>query len=91
MCIYMYIMIFSYISVMFDNYQYFLNIFLHMVPHSQELLIKEALDIQTTPSEERFNPDEGLEVPGCWNAVIRRQRGRRNPHRSFTSNDVYPQ
>ena len=38
----------------------------------QELLLKEALHIQMTPSEERFNRDGGLEVPGCWIAVMRR-------------------
>ena len=46
----------------------------------QELLMKEALHIQMTPSEERFNRDGGLEVPGCWTAVMRRQGGRSNPH-----------
>ena len=30
----------------------------------QELLVKEALHIQTTPSEERFKRDGGLKVPG---------------------------
>ena len=39
----------------------------------QELLLKEALHIQMTPSEEHFNRDGGLEVPGCWTAVMRRQ------------------
>ena len=43
-----------------------------------------------TPVEERFNRDGGLEVPGCWTAVMRRQGGRSNPHRPLTSNDVYP-
>ena len=57
----------------------------------QELLVKEALHIQMTPVEERFNRDGGLEVPGCWTAVMRRQGGRSNPHRPLTSNDVYPQ
>ena len=57
----------------------------------QELLLKEALHIQMTPSEERFNQDGGLEVPGCWIAVMRRQEGRSNPHRPLTSDDVYPQ
>ena len=47
--------------------------------------------IQMTPSEERFNRGEGLEVPGCWTAVMRRQGGRSNPHQPLTSNDVYPQ
>ena len=41
----------------------------------QELLVKEALHIQMTPSEERFNRNGGLEVPGCWIAVMRRQGG----------------
>ena len=57
----------------------------------QELLLKEALHIQMTPSEERFNWDGGLEVPGCWITVMRRQGGRNNPHRPLTSDDVYPQ
>ena len=55
----------------------------------QELLVKEALHIQMTPAEERFNRDGGLEVPRCWTAVMRRQGGRSNPHRPLTSNDVY--
>ena len=38
----------------------------------QELL--EALHIQMTPSEERFNRDGGLEVPCCWIAVMRQGR-----------------
>ena len=29
----------------------------------------------TTLSEEHFNRDGGLEVPGCWTTVIRRQGG----------------
>ena len=57
----------------------------------QELLVKEALHIQMTPVEERFNRDGGLEVPGCWTAVMRKQGGRSNPHRPLTSNDVHPQ
>ena len=35
----------------------------------------EALHIQMTPSEKCFNRDGGLEVPGCWTAVMRRQGG----------------
>ena len=42
----------------------------------QELMVKEALHIQMTPVEEHFNRDGGLEVPGCWTAVMRRQGGR---------------
>ena len=40
--------------------------------------MKEALHIQMTPVEERFNREGGLEVPGCWTAVMRRQGGRSN-------------
>ena len=45
-----------------------------------ELLVKEALHIQMTPSEECFNQDGGLEVPDCWTAVMRRQGGMSYPH-----------
>jgi len=44
----------------------------------QELLVKEALHIQMTLSQERFNQDVGLEVSGCWITVMRRQGGRSN-------------
>ena len=57
----------------------------------QELLVKETLHIQMTPSEEHFNRDGGLEVPGCWTTVMRRQGGMSNPHQPLTSNDMYPQ
>ena len=57
----------------------------------QKLLEKQALHIQMIPSEERFNRDGGLKVPGCWTAVMRKQRGRSNPHQPLTSNDVHPQ
>ena len=53
--------------------------------------LKEALHIQMTRSEERFNRDGGLEVPGCWIAVMRGQGGKSNPHQPLTSDDVYPQ
>ena len=56
-----------------------------------ELLVKEALHIQMTPAEECFNQDGGLEVPGWWTVVMRRQGGKSNPHRPLNSNDVYPQ
>ena len=54
----------------------------------QELLVKEGLHIQMTSSEERFNRDRGLEVPGCWTAVMM-LGGRSNPHQPLTSSDVY--
>ena len=41
----------------------------------QELLAKEALHIQMIPAEDYLNQDGGLEVPGCWTAVMRRQGG----------------
>ena len=37
----------------------------------QELCIKEALHIQLTPEEQRFNKDVGLELPDCWIATIK--------------------
>ena len=46
----------------------------------QQLLVKEALHIQITPSKHQFNRDGGLEVSGCWTTVMRRQEGRSNPH-----------
>ena len=39
------------------------------------VIVKEALHIQMTPSEEHFNRDGGLEVSGCWIAVMTRQGG----------------
>ena len=47
--------------------------------------------IQMTLSEKCFNRDGGLEVLGCWTAVMMRQEGRSYPHRPLTSNDMYPQ
>ena len=47
----------------------------------QELLVKEALHIKMTHSEELFNRDGGLQLPGFWNY----------PHQPLTSNDAYPQ
>ena len=35
-----------------------------------ELLVKKALHIQMTPVVERLNRDGGLEVSGCWTAVM---------------------
>ncbi len=33
---------------------------------NRELKIKEALHLQMTPDNNRFNEDIGLELPGCW-------------------------
>ncbi len=36
-----------------------------------ELKIKEALQIQMTPDNNKFNRDIGLELPGCWLSMLR--------------------
>ncbi len=36
-----------------------------------ELKIKEALHIQMTPDNNKFNRDIGLELPGCWLSMLR--------------------
>jgi len=53
-----------------------------------ELLLKEALHIQMTPAEECFNRDKGLEIPGCWTALMKIQGGRDGLHQLFTSVDI---
>ena len=55
----------------------------------KELLLKEALHIQMTPAEERFNRDAGLELPGCWTATLRRLQGGAGSGRPLTSRDVF--
>ena len=54
----------------------------------KELLLKEALHIQMTPAEERFNRDAGLELPGCWTATLRRLQGGAGSGRPLTSRDI---
>ena len=44
-----------------------------MARHLSKLLLKEAIHIQMTPTEERINRDTGLELPGYWVAALRRQ------------------
>ena len=62
-----------------------------MLDHGRgQLLVKEALHIQMTPSEESFNRDGSLELPACWTTVMSKQGGRSNPHQPLTSNDVFP-
>ena len=36
----------------------------------RELKIKEALHIQMTPYNNKFNRDIGLELPGCWLSML---------------------
>ncbi len=33
--------------------------------------LKEALHIQMTPDNNKFNRDIGLELPGCWLSMLR--------------------
>ena len=54
-----------------------------------KLLLKEVLHIQMTPADECFNLDRGLEVPGCWTALMSRQEGWSTRHRPLTSTDPY--
>ncbi len=37
---------------------------------NRELKIKEALHIQMTPDNNKFNRDIGLELPGCWLSML---------------------
>ena len=37
--------------------------------------MKEALCIQSTPADSRFNRDGGYELPDCWFALNRKLRG----------------
>lgn len=40
---------------------------------------KGVLHIQTTPTEEHFKWDGGLDLPVCWTAVMRRQEDKQFP------------
>ena len=40
-----------------------------------DLMLKEALHIQMTPAEERFNCDRGLELPEYWITALKKLRG----------------
>ena len=55
-----------------------------------ELVLKEALCIQTTSKANRLNWDEGYEVPGCWIATIRKLGGGAGRNHAPTSSHVYP-
>ena len=37
---------------------------------SEDLLLKEALHIQSTPMDSLLNRDRGAEIPGCWIAAV---------------------
>ena len=38
--------------------------------NSPDLMIKEAIHIQTTPMDRLINRDKGAEIPGCWVGTI---------------------
>ena len=48
---------------------------LQRASHTTELVMKEALCIQSTPADSRFNRDGGYELPDCWFALNRKLRG----------------
>ena len=56
----------------------------------KELLLKEALHIHMTPADQRINRDEGLELPGCWTATLKRLGGGTGNSRLAPSGHVYP-
>ena len=49
---------------------------LRLASHTKELLMKEALCIQSTPADSHFNRDSEYELPDCLFALNRRLRGR---------------
>ena len=55
-----------------------------------ELLLKEAIHIQMTPAEDRFNKDGGVELPGCLIAALRRLGGGVDQRRPSHTSHVYP-
>ena len=56
----------------------------------KELLLKKALHTHMTPADQRINWDEGLELPGCWTATLKRLGGGADNSRPATSGHVYP-
>ena len=48
---------------------------LQRASHTMELVMKEALCIQSTPTDSRFNRDGGYELPDCWFTLNRKLRG----------------
>ena len=57
----------------------------------KELLLKEVLHIHMTPADQRINRDEGLELPGCWTAMLKRLGGGAGNSRPAPSGHVYHQ
>ena len=57
---------------------------------SKESVLKEALHIQLTPSEDRFNRDVGIELPDCWIVTLKMLRGGAGARRPVSSGHVHP-
>ena len=56
---------------------------LQRASRTMELVMKESLSIRTKPESERFNCDNGFELPKCWIATYKKLRGgasRRTTH-----------
>ena len=45
---------------------------LQRASRTMELVMKESLSIRTKPESERFNRDNGFELPNCWIATNRK-------------------
>ena len=48
---------------------------LQCASHTMELVMKEAMCIQSTPTDSRFNRDSGYELLDCWIALNRKLKG----------------
>ena len=48
---------------------------LQRASRTMELGIKESLSIRTKLESERFNPDDGFDLPDCWIATYKKLRG----------------
>ena len=48
---------------------------LQRASYTMELVMKEAMCIQSTPTDSRFNRDSGYELPDCWIALNRKLKG----------------
>jgi hypothetical protein len=48
---------------------------LQRASRTMQLVLKEALSIQATPEDARFNRDGGYELPDCWIATYNKLRG----------------
>ena len=56
----------------------------------EELLLKEAIHIQSTPAGEHLNRDGGKGIPKYWMAALKRSEGAvdQRPNRNFQRQSV---